>query len=328
MSSKNTRPTPIPIAADPRFLLARKLITSGSPESAIEIFTALHENCCHTLGEDSLDAALCQYEYGNALFRSALRDAENAEDEIEEINERDGREDQKPAAKLSDAERQREVMAAAAEKRARGGDFAEKESTDFIHKRAKIEKEPKNIDRKNNSVAKQNNVEDANGDDVSLALEMMESSFNILYSRVEDAKTSNTDSDDSIVISNEQKEWALEQIPRILICIGDVHSFRKQHGSAVDAYCRALPYREQKWKNMKNLGENDSSISIEHLQCQRRLIEVYALVTEALLACPDAQDVACESDGNTMILVKAAERVDFIHSYYEIARKELEDLCT
>jgi hypothetical protein len=136
-----------------------------------------------------------------------------------------------------------------------------------------------------------------------------------------------TGSDDSIIISNEQVEWAHDQIPRILICIGDVHSFRKQHGNAVDAYCRALPYREEMWKKMKSLREKNASFLIEQLQCQRRLIEVYALVAEALLACPDGHDVACVDDGKTIILVKAAERVDFIHSYYELARKELEDLC-
>eukprot|EP00804_Cyclotella_cryptica_P031245 CCRYP_011066-RA/>CCRYP_011066-RA protein AED:0.02 eAED:0.02 QI:141/1/1/1/1/1/2/1040/369 len=326
MSSNHTPPTPIAIATDPRFILARKLITSGSPASAIDIFAALHENCCHTLGDDSLGAALCQYEYGNALFRSALRDAENGEDGVEGGDEHDGDEDKKPAAKLSDAERQREVMAAAAEKRARGHDDVEKKSTDFSNKRIKIENVSENTDRKENDAVKQDNVEDANGDDVSLALEMMESSFNILYSRVEAAKTLTTNSEGSIAITNEQNEWALDQIPRILICIGDVHSFRKQHGNAVDAYCRALPYREERWKNMKNLEENVSSFSIEQLQCHRRLLEVYTLVAEALLACPDGHDAVCENDGKPMILVKAAERMDFIHSYYELARKELEDL--
>lgn len=305
---------PVPITTDPRFLLARKLITSGSPESAIEIFATLVEDCIGTLGENSFDAAICQYEYGNALFRTALRQ----EDDAKDANGRDDG-DEKPAAK-SDAERQREIMAAAAEKRARSTDLAE-EST--RNKRAKIKNEAANASPTKDDAEDQNDDGDAGDmDDVSLALEMMEASLNILLSNVEatDAKTNN-----GTTISNKQKEWALSQIPRILICIGDVHSHRKQNGNAVDAYIRALPYREDEWNKMKGSKENEKA-TVEHLQCQRRLAEAYVLVTEALLACPDGENVVSEDYTDSTVLVKAAERIDYTHSYYELAHNELNDL--
>ena len=79
MKSMAKKSSPITIANDPRFQLARALISSGSSddnggaEAAIDIFAALLEECRTSLGETSLDAALCQYEYGNALFRAVVR---------------------------------------------------------------------------------------------------------------------------------------------------------------------------------------------------------------------------------------------------------------
>jgi hypothetical protein len=145
------------IAADPRFRLARALLsgqcdswdiddgggavavvdggkssTSPSPQDeAIEIFAALLGESRAAFGDASPDAALCQFEYGNALFRAAVRRRpllpSKEEEEEEENNE--GRrgdgddDDRKPAAaaalkKGDDGCRRRgEVAAAAALKR-------------------------------------------------------------------------------------------------------------------------------------------------------------------------------------------------------------------
>ena len=73
------------ILNDPRFKLARSLVTGGSsdenskeggPSDAINIFAALLEECRST-NETSLSSALCQFEYGNAIFRAVVRRKSN-----------------------------------------------------------------------------------------------------------------------------------------------------------------------------------------------------------------------------------------------------------
>jgi len=146
------------IAADPRFRLARALLsgqcdswdiddgggavalvdggkpsTSPSPQDeAIEIFAALLGESRAAFGDASPDAALCQFEYGNALFRAAVRrrpllPSKEEEEEEEENNEGrrgdDDDDDRKPAAAAAlkngdDGGRRRgDVAAAAALKR-------------------------------------------------------------------------------------------------------------------------------------------------------------------------------------------------------------------
>jgi hypothetical protein len=291
--------SPITIASDPRFLLARKLITSGSPESAIDIFANLLERCRDTLGEENLNSVLCQYEYGNALFRSVLHQTDEPAEELDETED-----DRKPAAK-SDGERQREVIAAAAEKR-----VTTATNTELSNKRTKLEVRSEETSESNEK-----------DDDVSLALEMIETALHILLASV--AATSQEHSNES-KLSREELEWALNQIPRFLICLGDVYAFREEHGNAVDAYIRALSYREDKWKEMK---EGKGSFTIEQLQCRRLYIEACVLVAEGLLACPDGKDVICDGDDETVTYAKAADRIDFALSWFEVARRELDDLC-
>ena len=299
----------IAISTDPRFILARKLITSGSPEDAIDIFANLLENCRTKLGEDSFDAALCQYEYGNALFRAVLQKQDT--DAGEEDNEYE-EDERKPRAK-SDGERQRDVIAAAAEKR-----FGTEASLEPSKKRTKTEIDSKGVEQSNNTTeAEQQKQED---DDLELALEMIETALHILLARV----ASKPEGKDEPTITNAQREWALNQIPRFLICLGDFYAFREEHSNAVDAYIRALSYREEKWKELK---ENKKPIQIEQLQCRRLYIEACTLVAEALLACADGNDVVCESKDETVMYAKAAERIDFALSWFEVARRELDDLC-
>ena len=94
------------ISDHPRFKLARALLTGqggegdvkseGNPAAAIDIFAALLEECRSAHGAKSLNAALCQFEYGNALFRAAVRRVDgNANINQDEESEK------KPAAKNS-----------------------------------------------------------------------------------------------------------------------------------------------------------------------------------------------------------------------------------
>jgi hypothetical protein len=331
-------PSPIAIVNDARFKLARTLLNSeddDGPESAIKIFATLHELCVQKHGEKSLDATLCQYEYGNALFRAVVRNTPLEEEKGGGHD--DG--DKKPAAKPASAptNKQREVMDAAVEKRSHVTD----DTNGTSNKRAKVNTEISEdkatliADTKQSAGTQQDNHSDNSIDeDIHLGLEMMTGAFNTFYEHAEDI----IEHESKQNMSNEQKYFALSQLPRILTCIGDVHSFLGQHGDAAESYSRALPYREEAWKLMKERHGSKSgdgkgktgSFSVEQLQCQRRLIELCALLTEELLACPDGEDVVCQGDDEEEIkvLVKAKDRMSFAQSWYEMAREELDDIST
>ena len=294
------------ITSDARFRLARSLMTSGgdsttnSFEGAIEIFASLLEETRNTCGETSLTAALCYYEYGNALFRAVVR-----RKPLDSDNENHD-EDKKPAAKPSSA---------AARKRSLDDDKTKEPGLSVSSKRAKIE----------------NNVEegDNDDDDIALALEMLSTSFSIFDWH------SSTDEDKKTKPDEEGKRYSLTQIPRVLSTIGDIHSHCGKFGDAVDAYCRALPYRENAWEERQKPGKGES-LSVDDLKCQRLLVETYALVAEALLACKEGEDVVCANDedkddtnGATgKVLVAAKDRVDFAESHYATAREKLQDIGT
>ncbi|KAL7433256.1 hypothetical protein ACHAXH_005598 [Discostella pseudostelligera] len=294
------------ISADPRFILARSLLSGrceekddakvddedegGGVEAAIDIFATLLEEARTTHGDQSLNAALCQFEYGNALFRAAVRRTpldKNDDGKILGANTSDS----KPAAKV---ESQREIIAAAAMKRS---------ATD--------------ADNSTPSPTKRNDT------------------------------------------SRKNQQWAEEQLPRVLRCIGDWYFFREEFADAVDMYLRSMQYREEAWDRSKQshsrngTGEDNESLTLEDLQCQRLLVEMYALISEALLLCPEDEDVVChhsdedENDGNPAlkakgmhgenvsaqrtkgtVLVKAKDRVEYAQSYYDMARVGLEEvLC-
>ena len=233
--------------------------------------------------------------------------------EIDETGEKanEDKTDTKPAAKS-----QREIMAAAAEKR-----FVTDASSPEP-KRAKIDFDSDKAAKTNDDTQQKVNGNGSDeDDDVALALEMIETALHNLLAKV--AATPQSQHDES-TISNEQKDWASNQLPRFLICLGDVYPFREEHGKAVDAYVRALSYREDKWKEIK---EKNEPCSIEHLQRHRLYIEACTLVAEAFLASPDGEDVVCDGDDERMTLAKAGERIDFANSWYAMAREELEDHC-
>ena len=369
------------ISADPRFRLARSLISGkcgesndnskdghddddegGGIEAAIDIFAALLEEARTTHGDNSLNAALCQFEYGNALFRAAVRmvplDKNNNDVNFNEGNILDGdASDAKPAAKL---ESQREMIAAAAMKRS-AADTNDHDSDPIPMKRLKTETiDP--LENGDGALIKDDGLtgesDDNDDDDMELALEMMDTSWSILLSHTTNNESSKINNQ---LIQNdtsrEQQQWAKEQIPRVLRCIGDWYFFREAFADAVDMYLRAMQYREEAWERLKQFhgrndaGEDNESLTVNELQCQRLLVETYALIAEALLLCPNDEDVVChhsdedEDDGASAleaksatvgnssaqitkgtVLVKAKDRVEYAQSYYDMARVGLEEV--
>lgn len=310
----------IKITSDARFRLARSLMTSGggggttnnnnssdSLEGAIDIFASLLEETRTTCGETSLTAALCYYEYGNALFRAVVRrkplDSEHEKRE----------EDRKPAAKPS---------ASTARKRSLDDDNAKEPDPAVSNKKARMD---------NNN---DDDEDDNDKDDIDLALDMLSTSFSIF-------DWHSTDDDDNTKTEPDQegKQYSLSQIPRVLSTIGDIHSYCGKYGDAVDAYCRALPYRENAAEERQQAKGKGESLSVDDLKGQRLLVETYALVAEALLACKEGEDVVCVNDEeneeddkksgkNTegKVLVAAKDRIDFAKSHYDTAREKLQDI--
>jgi hypothetical protein len=357
------------ISADPRFRLARSLLLTSKSgendsnkkvrdeededegiEAAIDIFAALLEESRTTHGENSLNAALCQFEYGNALFRAAVRrtplDKNDGDDNNVKRSPLDGDDtsDSKPAAKL-EVESKREVIAAAAAKQVATNDH-DRVSISTPTKRLKIETadplaEGNTVCSKDDGLTTE--TDDNDEDDVALAFEMMDASWSILLSHAtNESPNSNRQRilDDT---SRENQRWAEEQIPRVLRCIGDLYFFREEFADAVDIYLRAMQYREEAWNRLKQFysrngaRQDNESLTLEELQCHRLLVETYALTAEALLLCPNDEDVIChhsdedeneeksESSKGT-VLVKAKDRVAYAQSYYDMARVGLEEV--
>ena len=361
------------ILNDPRFKLARSLVTGGSsdknskeggPSDAINIFAALLEEC-RSINETSLSSALCQFEYGNSIFRAVVRrksdvssSANNGKGNgIVDTNDND----KKPAAKKDNG--QREVMAAAALKRsAVDGDES---TTSSPNKRAKMDTSDtssSSLDRKvasstdvassNIAAAKSTEKTDINEEDIQLALDMMQEAWSILLihtTTVTDDSVKSDETNSSKQQQQEQEQWVLEQIPRVIRCIGDVYFFQEHYALATDSYIRARQYREENWDKLKqstSSGDDGAMLTLQHLQCQRYLVEAYALVAEALLACPSGEDVVCYHSGEDeddikdeskstaeakkkqggTVLCKGKDRMDFAQSHYESAREGLEEI--
>lgn len=143
-------------------------------------------------------------------------------------------------------------------------------------------------------------------DDVALALEMMETAFAIMDQQCEEHNGTGS-----------LESWAEDQRPRILVGIGDLFSFQSKHADAADAYIRAVPFRQEAVERETN------KTTLEYLKRRRLLTETFILLTEALLACPINEDVIASS--SPTILVKGAERLDYVRGYYEKARDELQE---
>lgn len=121
--------------------------------------------------------------------------------------------------------------------------------------------------------------------------------------------------------------WAKRQIPRILTGIGDLYVSVEKYPYGVDAYTRAIPFREAQLEECKS-NANEK----EKLRQHRLLCEANVLVSETLLRCDPEEDVVVKynqkKNEDETLLVSAAERVDFARGYYEKARSDLQDAGT
>ena len=236
-------------------------------------------------GETSVEAAICYYEYGNALFRASRLEHQSEED-----------------AKDQDA---------VDEARAKAAEAAQKRADESLDTKPAAKEITRDADTTEPEEAKDNNEGDEESeeeDDIMLALEMMETAWSVLDKNAQEMKDEGKD----------PSPWMLEQFPRFLLGIGDVLTDLQRLADAADVYSRALQHRESAIQ-----GISKDELTLEHLKKRRLVVEANVLVAEALLACPDGEDVVTTETGD--VLVSAAERVEYARGYYNKARDELQE---
>lgn len=242
-------------------------------------------------GETSEEAAICYYEYGNALFRAARL----------ERTDNNGKE-------KGASEEARIKAAEAAQKRAQDtSEDSKPAAKDTTYENDSLKKDETGEEEDNDSgdVAAEDEDDE---DDVQLALEMMETAWSVLDKHAQDLKDEN----------KAPSAWVLDQLPRFLLGIGDVMTDLERYADAADVYSRALDHRESV---LKQVVKDD--LTLDHLKKRRRIVEANVLVAEALLACPDGDDVITTETKD--VLVSGGERVEYARGYYNKARDELQE---
>lgn len=292
------------VLRDPRFEAGRTLIQQGmANEGAIEIFSTLVEECIAKHGESSIETSPAFFEYGNSLLRASLAASIPAEEEEEE---------EEVASETAEAARNAAGAAAEARQKA-----AQEEEEQDQKPAASISETPTVAGKSQDAsedVDNKEGGEEQEADDLQLSLEMMENAYSILDEyQTEQEEAGNENADRPYL------DWTREQLPRMLLGIGDCLAALQRHADAADAYSRALEWRQTQLDQIaKSKGE-----SLEHLQSQRRVCEATVLIAEELLACPEDEDVVTTETQS--LIVKADERVEYARGYYDKARDSLQD---
>jgi tetratricopeptide (TPR) repeat protein len=254
------------ITDDPRFKLARSLLVGGqccndasnkneddddnvttlkssasSPqEEAITIFATLLEECITINGETSYNTAVCQFEYGNALFRAVVRRRPIFSADINNGNNEEVTEDDRKIAAATKTttmmtnnnNEKRESMAAAAMKHSAFDDVTKDDDNEVemerrCNKRVKHENGKLLTDNQSTAGVTNDNLKadpvkedngndddddyDDNGDDnddddLDLAFEMMDTSWSIFLSLLVD-----DDGGSSVTISDNNNTTKVDE---------------------------------------------------------------------------------------------------------------------
>jgi tetratricopeptide (TPR) repeat protein len=336
-SSSSSLPTPprAPVVTgDPRFLAGRTLVERGlANEGAVEIFATLLEEARTKYGEASVEAAPAFYEYGNALLRAASASAASGGlgGEEEQQQEEAAEDGQQRAGKVGKADEVRSAAAAAAERRLTnkvetttkdpsGGTIDDQEDKDDDRKPGAVisgeskESPPTDETGEEEEEEQEDAENDVNDDeeDLLLALEMMENAFAILEDYHDQPEEDGGG-------GKKYEGWTKEQLPRVLLGLGDTLSALGRHADSADAYSRALELRQAHLQELERAGD----VTVSHLRAHRMVCEATVLVAEELLACPAGADVVT-AETRTLV-VNAGERVPYARGYYDKARDALQE---
>jgi len=334
-------PFPPCVVRDARFRCGRKLVERGYAEEASQVFAILLDQAKLTFGDVHVETAPVYYEYGNALLR---------------LYEREQQQQQQPGGNITGAapsssrqrmtartDRRREAAAAAAERRAKalmsktdeakeeeGNDDETQKKPAAVVSGTAENKEEKGQEAGEPGGSAPSPAKQEVDSDLGLALEMMETAWSILDESIEgeggDGGT-----------RAKYGRWLKEQVPRVLTGLGDVLSALRRHPDAVDAYLRALKYRQDEADRIIKRSESaevggggndddDNSnldLLLRALECRRLLVETCVLIAQELLDCEEGEDVVASE--TKMVLAKASDRVGCARGYYDNARDELQE---
>mmetsp|Transcript_22974 Transcript_22974/g.32371 ORF Transcript_22974/g.32371 Transcript_22974/m.32371 type:complete len:402 (-) Transcript_22974:441-1646(-) len=331
------------ITEDGRFRAGRKLVCSGKANlGAVDMFATLVEGCRHAYGKSSIETAAVYYEYGNALFRaSSIETSKEDKVSTNTTNTTTSANEGTISASLTNGEIKKEGKgkeeSCLAPKVLGEKDIKETFKDDTVSTSNDLPKKDETQD-----TGDQSDDDNDDEDDFHLALELMENAWSIMDQYVETNSTSSSmssttknkvnqkdesdDQKDESENDGRYLEWTKEQIPRVLIGIGDVLStIDGRKGDAFDAYLRSLPHRERMLQEELEHDEKDkvNIASIAVLKKRRELVEALVLLAECLLDFPNGKDVIATEIGK--VLVKANERIEYARGYYDKARDELQE---
>lgn len=155
---------------------------------------------------------------------------------------------------------------------------------------------------------------------VEIALEHMVKSCNILYEYVEatNKQTNSLSESENGASDRLYMSWASEQLSRALIGIGYVLSYQGKYPDALNSYFNALPIRTELLDRSKSHSQEVN----DRFKAHRLLVEVYILIVEEILKCPNNEDIKTESND---VLIKKEEKIEMAKIYYEKAREELQE---
>ena len=305
------------IMADARFRACQQLIRNGHAEDAVEVLSLLTEEASVKYGEKSIQAATAYYEYGHSLIRAQIsKAAQIMEDNVQDL--------QQVATKKQS---QRDRIAASAEQRLR------------INIDTTTTKDISNHDTVRTLYPNDTGIDispqsdEGMEDDALLALELMENSWAIMNDYLSTnitSETSSKTSPNSLHIITPQ--WVKEQLPRILLGIGDTLSYLKRYADAIDSYTSAAQHledaiKEDQIKKKKKTDDDEvmnTSTSLNLLYKKRKLAETYILIAEQLLASPPNIDLVTTE--SKVLLVTHSETVAYAQGYYEKAKDVLQDV--
>jgi len=349
---------PAVVRNDARFKAGRKLVESGHPGIAVDVFATLLQETIRACDGDErhVETVPAYYEYGNALLRHVQRQQDD--DEVllggQQQDEEEGTETAAASAAgpgdSSDNGRKRrqQAAAAAAERRAAAAAAAAGATTEAAATKPATAAASAGGGGGAAAAGDQNGegesaveTNEEYDEDLDLALEMMMVAYSILDEALEgedeeeggeekgEEEKGETEADQGGDAKGESKyrDWLTEQRPRILVGLGDALACRGRRADAVEAYLRALEFRRADCDEAKKVeaGKGQDMAALLQAMKRRRLyVEANALIAETLLACPEGEDVVTTETGTK--LVDADERVDYARGYCDKAREELQDL--
>jgi hypothetical protein len=294
--SSSTPQIPAPkTTLDPRFKVARALVSNGQAEEAAEVFSRLLEQAVRAYGESNIEVAPLYHEYGNSLFRAYQREKyRQAEDEDVDASVED----------------KRSATAAAAEKRLLGGDGGSITTTG-----PQLDVKPASDTKAatagtTKSASNSSKESDNEGSDLGLALELVETSWAIYDQALETSPDT-------------YREWIQEQLPRALTHIGELLAEYNRYADSIDSFLRSLQHQEAHLEELTVKADKSVSESLELLQCRRKITENYMLVAETALECTDA--TALVTTETKTEIIAAGERVSFAQGYYQAAQSQFEE---